>query len=462
MSFISFHLVILYLTCCFVHSIRTAHWFNESLSRSDAGWFVPMVCPICAHGSCAVLKVETLNELFYRGTNTPKWDESRKAWCGRVSYTDNAGRRKQKRYTCKAKTKRAATEEYRAWLNELEAQTQSDLKRGAGAVALSEFSVIDYATNYVDMREATRAIEASTIKGYRTALRYIADSFSNTQVGNLQSSDVENWIAMLTQRGLSSSSVGKAYRLLKMIMNDAVNNGAIDRNPLDTVKPPKRGNKYAGINALDTGGRVALLDRLESMELCPVVVAAYFALFTGMRNAEICALQWRDMDISNRVIWVNRSLGAGKGGAYLKQAKTDKRRDVALPDTLIRVLERWKDEQRKAFSNNMATFNDSAYIIGDPLGFYQPNRLSREWHTLAKMFNVRGVEGRYIKFHDLRHTWATLFLAGGGDVNTAASNLGHAKPSMTLDVYASADPDAKKRSAAITEKAMRNAEGLEL
>ena len=144
----------------------------------------------------------------------------------------------------------------------------------------------------------------------------------------------------------------------------------------------------------------------------------------------------------------------------MKQAKTDKRRDVALPDTLIRVLERWKDEQRKAFSNNMATFNDSAYIIGDPLGFYQPNRLSREWHTLAKMFNVRGVEGRYIKFHDLRHTWATLFLAGGGDVNTAASNLGHAKPSMTLDVYASADPDAKKRSAAITEKAMRNAEGL--
>ena len=123
---------------------------------------------------------------------------------------------------------------------------------------------------------------------------------------------------MLTRRGLSSSSVGKAYRLLKMIMNDAVNHGAIDRNPLDTVKPPKRGNKYAGINALDTGGRVALLDRLESMELCPVVVAAYFALFTGMRNAEICALQWRDMDISNRVIWVEPLFGRWKGWCILE------------------------------------------------------------------------------------------------------------------------------------------------
>ena len=60
------------------------------------------------------------------------------------------------------------------------------------------------------------------------------------------------------RQGYSSSTVGKAYRLLKQVLSDAVNNGVIMRNPLATVKPPKRGNKKQGINALDTKARTAL------------------------------------------------------------------------------------------------------------------------------------------------------------------------------------------------------------
>ena len=105
----------------------------------------------------------------------------------------------------------------------------------------------------------------------------------------------------------------------------------------------------------------------------------------------------------------------------------------------------------------MATLREDSYIIGDPLGYFLPNRLTKEWNSIAKLLGVRGIEGRLPNFHDLRHTWATMFLASGGDVKTAASNLGHANAAMTLNIYASADPDSKRRAAEITESAMRQA-----
>lgn len=398
-----------------------------------------------------------MDGLFYVN-RAMHFDEKRGKWRGYLYYYDADGKRRYKTKTIQAKGKRAAKAEFELWAGAQEQAAQNDMKRNPSARALGDSTVADYVAQYIDMREATKAIEASTIKGYRTALRYIRERFSGTAIKELQSADAESWIAELTARGLSSSSVGKAYRLLKMVLNDALNHGVIDRNPLVTVKPPKRANKKTGKNALDAHERTDLLRKLDAIDLCPVTVAAYFALYTGLRRAEICALQWRDLDIANRVVWVKRSLGSGKGGAYLKQPKTDKQRDVALPATLVDVLARWKVAQRKTFADNMATFREDTYIIGDPLGFYQPDRLSREWHTLAKLFNIRGVEGRIETFHDLRHTWATMFLSSGGDVNTAASNLGHSKPSMTLDVYASADPDAKRRAAEIVEQAMRESE----
>ena len=239
------------------------------------------------------------------------------------------------------------------------------------------------------------------------------------------------------------------------MLSDAVNNGVIMRNPLATVKPPKRGNKTQGINALDADARAAMLDKMAALGLTPTLVAAYLALYTGMRRGEVCGLQWRDLDEANRVIWIKRAIGDGKGGTYIKQPKTDKIRDVSLPDSLLAVLLDWKAKQREEFANNMATLRGDSYIIGDALGYFLPNRLTKEWNSIAKLLGVRGIEGRLPNFHDLRHTWATMFLASGGDVKTAASNLGHANAAMTLNIYASADPDAKRRAAEITEKAMR-------
>ena len=391
--------------------------------------------------------------------------EGSKTYRGFVRYKDG-DKWKSKSKTLKAKKKREAEAEVKSWRDELEQDHNDRLaaiarERELAAMANkppapADTPVSQYVDDMVTSLADSKAIEASTVSGYRTTAGYIRDAFSGVTMGELTSEQVRDWEAGLIGRGLSSSTVGKAHRLLKQAFKYAVSSRALTWNPVDAVKPPKREKKKPGINALDKAGRTLILDKLDAMGLTPVTVAARIALFTGLREGEICGLQWRDIDTDACVLWVRRAIGSGKGGTYKKLAKTDKVRDVALPKSLAKLLTQWKRQQDKSFSSVGAELGADSYIIGDPVGYYRPGRLSKDWTALSRALGVKGTEGRLVTFHDLRHTWATMYLAAGGDVKTAASNLGHANAAMTLNIYASADPDAKRRAAVIVEENMRD------
>ncbi|OUO46002.1 hypothetical protein B5F79_08630 [Olsenella sp. An285] len=379
-----------------------------------------------------------------------------KGWRGFLDYKDADGKRRKKSKTMSATGKRAASAELEEWRAQMEAEHERELKEGPKVPPVSSIPVSQYVDDMVTSLANSKAIEASTVSGYRTTAGYIREAFSNVTMGELTPEQVRDWEAGLIGRGLSSSTVGKAHRLLKQAFKYAVNSRALTWNPVDAVKPPKRTKKHTGINALDKAGRTLILSKLDGMGLTPVTVAARIALFTGLREAEICGLQWRDVDPSSSVLWVRRSIGTGEGGTYLKLAKTDKARDVALPKSLAALLVSWRERQTERFRAIGAILGEDSYIIGDPVGYYRPGRLSKDWTALSRALEVRGTEGRLVTFHDLRHTWATMYLAAGGDVKTAASNLGHANAAMTLNIYASADPDAKRRAAVIVEENMRD------
>ncbi|WP_283712942.1 tyrosine-type recombinase/integrase [Kribbibacterium absianum] len=375
----------------------------------------------------------------------------RKGYQGVLSYKDEGGVWREKRHVLKATTKTDAKLELARWREEMEekAGTMGDPSlKGVG------IAVADYVDGIVDELEASGQVEAATVRSYHGSARYIRFAFSEVKMGELTPEQVREWEQGMVADGYSSSTIIKTHNLLKQAMKRAVERDVIPKNPLNTVRPPKRKKKNPGINALDGNARARILGLLGQMEATRITVAAQIALYTGMREGEICGLKWSDLDLQNGQLWVRRSIALGEGGAYEKLPKTDRVRDVVYPQTLACILKEWRATQKEEFLGEGEPWTADEFVLGTPSAYLHPSVLSRSWATLARSFGVKGTAGRLPTFHDLRHTWATMFLAAGGDVKTAASNLGHAKASMTLDVYASCDPDAKRRAADIVERAM--------
>lgn len=371
----------------------------------------------------------------YVNPTISKLAKPRKGYRGRLKYTDCNGKRREvsKTFSCRTLSEAKV----------LLAQWHADMNREAEeaeARAESGVLVADLVRDHIDTAERSGVIEPSTVSGYRTSLRYI-ERMGDVAVGDLDRESIERWEGELTESGLSSSSVGKAHRLLKMVLTRAVDSDLIPKNPMALVKPPKRKPVHPGINALDKATRDRVSELLSSMRPCPLSVAALMSMYTGMRREEVCGLRWQDVDLDRGVLWVRQAIGVGHGRPYVKGSKTDRVRDIAIPATLERVLREWRGYQTPGCS----------YVIGDPMGFCDPYVITKGWGSLAKQFGIIGSEGRYCTFHDLRHTWATAAVAAGIDIKTVSSNLGHANAAMTLNIYASADPEAKRRAAEVMD-----------
>lgn len=389
-------------------------------------------------------------------TGSVRTRKNRKGWIAALKYKDEEGRWKEKTKTLSATTKTEAKRELAEWRAEMEAEAEREEAENGRPIGLRASAIVaDYVAGMVDRLEASKAIEASTVAGYRASCKIIAAAFSDVTMKDLTAAQAQEWEASLTARGLSSSTVGKAHRLLKQAMKEAVTLDLIAKNPLDAVRPPKRRAKKSGINALDLNGRTRLLNALDAMELTPLTVAARIALYTGLRRGEICGLRWCDVDLEGRTLWVRQAIGRADGGTYIKQTKTDQVRDIAIPEALAVALEAWRDQQGYDLAAAAATVAPQAYVLTGTRTYESPTALTKQWLTMAKALGIKGTEGRTPTFHDLRHTWATAAVAAGVDIKTVASNLGHANAAMTLNIYASADPDAKRRAAATMEEAIR-------
>ena len=171
----------------------------------------------------------------------------------------------------------------------------------------------------------------------------------------------------------------------------------------------------------------------------PLGMSIELALTTGMRRGEVCALRWSDLG-NDGTVTASHALGNAEGDFCLKESKTQSsRRTIPLTRHTWQALR----DMRAESIRKMAAFG----LSGDPfvLGTqepdsrsYNPTQIGKDFAAFCKMNGFR------CTFHDLRHTFATMMIAAGTDVRTVASHLGHTSISMTLNIYADVDPDAKK------------------
>lgn len=315
-----------------------------------------------------------------------------------------------------------------------------------------------WVSSFVDDLESSGSIERRTVRDYRGIAKRIAAGFEGVALCDLTPTMIQKWENGLTASGMASTTVIKYHRLLSEACKHAVNVDVLVKNPCQAVKTPKR--KAPSPNSLTAEGYARLAATLDNMEPSPLVTAAAIAMHTGMRQGEVCGLRWRCYDPKARTIQVEESIGVAHGGTYSKAPKTkSSRRTVPVSPQLVTILER----RRKAMANELQEVGmelkpeefGKLYVVGTIDGRYRdPLRICKEWATLSESFGLVGTQGRKITFHDLRHSFATRAIAAGADVKAVAAVLGHTNAAITLNVYADADPESKRRASDLVSNAI--------
>lgn len=334
--------------------------------------------------------------------------------------------------------KGAAEDFLRKWREELIVQESS-----MPEAPRCDATLYDYAKQYFDLLH----IKESTRSGYRAALRHlIGTDAGNTKICDLTANDLYAWEKSMYEEGLKENTVAHYHAFVAQVLKHAVADGDLARSPAVHMRAPKRRPKP--VNALTREGVAAILQRVGTMGTTSLAVATTLALATGMRRAEICALRWLDVDLGKRVIHVNHSLTKGHGFSMdtpKDPAGGDATRDVEFGQGLTELLTRRRAAMREEVELLGGEWDDTLYVIGAPDGsFKNPETLGKEWSMLVKLEGWKGTQGELVRFHDLRHAFATLAIAGGMDVMVLAKVLGHRDATTTLNVYATALADAKR------------------
>ena len=218
--------------------------------------------------------------------------------------------------------------------------------------------------------------------------------------------------------GLSTTTVHSVHLMLHAALDRAVKERLIPRNPCEDCVVPKP--RKLDMNVLSPEQMGAYLEAAQRRELLPMF---YLELVSGLRKGELVALRWDDLDIQSRTISVCRQYVRNPDGSLeLTRPKTENSvRLVSIPQVAVDLLIQEHDRHP-----------DNPYLFPSPLTgeMYHPDSVV---NLHKKILKDAGLE--HLRFHDLRHTFATTALQNGVDVKTVSSMLGHFDAGFTLRTY---------------------------
>ena len=287
---------------------------------------------------------------------------------------------------------------------------------------------------------ARPSVRRWTYVGYEVHVRrHIKPVLGAIRLDELTPLDVQRWMNRKTVEGLSAKSVRQMRGTLRAALNQAIRWGMIGRNAAMLVDPP-RGPKYE-IRPFDPDEARRFLagikgDRLEALYSV--------ALALGLRQGEALGLRWQDVDLDLGRIKVVHQLQRLAGKLTLVELKTEQsRRMLVLPASTWMALRHHRARQASERTNAGQKWHD-----GD-LVFAKADGRPLEATTVSRMFHrhleAAGLPQR--RFHDLRHSCATLLLVQGVSPRVVMEILGHSEVNMTLNTYSHVIPQLRQEAA---------------
>jgi len=248
--------------------------------------------------------------------------------------------------------------------------------------------------------------------------------------------------------GLSSATVRKIHSVLQKALDQAVSDGLIPRNAAKGIKLPQGKTKEIRPLSPDEVGTLleaARGDRLEALYV--------LAIHTGLREGELLALRWEDVDLEGAVLRVSQTLTRDGGKVSVGPPKTkNSRRTVSLTERAVEVLRGHLTRQLEEMERVGSLYRPGGLVFANEVGgIINPSNLRNL--SLKALLERAGLPP--IRFHDLRHTCATLMLSKNVNPKVASEMLGHSTIAITLDTYSHVLPNMQQSAVRALEGALK-------
>jgi len=255
---------------------------------------------------------------------------------------------------------------------------------------------------------------------------------------NITQEDVNNYLYIKSQAGLSKKALESHIVALKSSLNWANKTGIFSTNKFKANYPAMAKDPIE-IKPL-TINEAKLFAKYCEDNFTFITFSLYITLFTGLRSAEVCGLQWKDIDLTNGVLSVNKIVTRICQPSFLrKEGETSSSISIGPPKTPSSLREVPLSKQLlRYFKGLCSLMNPDFYIATNNSSPAEPSMLRQE---LLKIIEATDIPK--IRVHDLRHTFATRCISSGIDPKTVSVLLGHSTIVTTLKLYTHVDDEAK-------------------
>ncbi|WP_312907298.1 tyrosine-type recombinase/integrase [Tissierella praeacuta] len=337
----------------------------------------------------------------------------------------------------------------KAWEVKIQEQYDKGELGSKGEILLSVF-LEDWFETFVKDKLAY-----NTERRYRTFVNCIKEHLGNVKLNKLRTKMIDEFYSAMskemktfkngeTKRRYADGTILKTHKMFRLAMQQAVDWDMIPKNYVDAAKPPaddKRNIQYWDINIIN--------DFLDKIKDTTIYLPVFIAYHTGLREGEIAALRWEDINLKEGYIMVNHNMVEKKGeGLVLENTKTPaSEAKVALTKELTSVLKSVLKEQKK---HKLKTKIEVEYVCrwedGRPL---RPTYISQTFTKYVKKYEMKK-----ITFHGLRHSHATILYSVGANSQEISKRLRHSRVSTTDDIYIHVTEEIKKSTAELFDKAV--------
>ena len=300
-------------------------------------------------------------------------------------------------------------------------------------------TVKQYLEQWLEQVHKPAIREGSYVTYHSVLNKHVYPAIGHIPLQKLTPQQLQALYASVTEKGLSAKTVHVIHAILHKALDHAIKWGLIARNVCDSVSLPRK-----------TRHQIQPLTGEQCQKLLQVAQGHKFeglltlAIATGMRRGELLALRWQDVDLERKTLQVRRTVDQLPHRGYVENDPKTVRgtRQIVLPEFVITALQKQQEYQKELQRKAGNKWQDHDLVFSNDYGEYvSPKYLWSKFKALLKEAKLPN-----IRFHDLRHSAATLLLTMGVHLKVVQELLGHSQISMTLDIYSHVLPSMQQEA----------------